>query len=175
MAVQQRPTWLNQLPSHSIFELDEQEYLEWSRINSRDNTKTSTPSTSSLSGPRPGTSQRASFGLEDLQEEYQRANQGLSCMVVYRQDMYVAVGRQIRYANLSDLKSNVENHGRAAAAEYIESKQHKVGRSCWVDKPRRCYFFSSEEFGFFQSRGYLSLTIPLSLYDCGYGTDPQGG
>ncbi|KAG0247002.1 hypothetical protein BGX31_000032 [Mortierella sp. GBA43] len=127
MAEQQRPTWLNQLPNHSIFELDEQEYLEWARINSKgDRPKGAGNNTASVPGSRLVTGQRNSFGLDDLQEEYKQAYQGLSCMIVHRQDMYVAVGRQIRYTNLSDLKSGVENHGRAAAAEYIENKQHKT-------------------------------------------------
>ncbi|KAF9963681.1 hypothetical protein BGZ65_001260 [Modicella reniformis] len=148
MASQQRPTWLNQLPAHSIFELDEQEYLEWTRINCNNNkakapvpkllAKTNnTPFTSFQPGgtSRFSTGQQSfgqqsfgqqSFGLEELQEEYKQANQGLSCMVVYHQDMYVAVGRQIRYTNLSDLKNGVENSGRVIATEYIENKQHKV-------------------------------------------------
>ncbi|KAF9179505.1 hypothetical protein BGZ50_006876 [Haplosporangium sp. Z 11] len=148
----QRPTWLNQLPDHSIFELDEQEYLEWTRLNnSNSNEKPlnqSTLSTSYLSiskGPTSfsssrfsssgfgATVQKETFGLDELKEEYQQAYQGLSCMVVHAQDLYVAVGRQIRYSSLADLKKGVENHGRAAAAEYLENKQHKVLKIQHID------------------------------------------
>ncbi|KAG0216036.1 hypothetical protein BGX33_000557 [Mortierella sp. NVP41] len=130
-----RPTWLNQLPDHSIFELDEQEYLEWTQQNStttsatKDNktddvSKGSLASRFSFKATTPQT--KDSFGLDDLKEEYQGAYQGLSCMAVRGQDMYVAIGRQIRYTSLGDLKKGVENHGRDAAIEYIDSRQHKV-------------------------------------------------
>ncbi|KAG0197999.1 hypothetical protein BGX28_008502 [Mortierella sp. GBA30] len=135
----QRPTWLNQLPDHSIFELDEQEYLAWTKLNS----KTSSQSTStqfSLSkasgfgtGFGSSSAQKESFGLDELKVEYQQSYQGLSCMAVHAQDMYVAVGRQIRYTSLADLKKGVETHGRIAAEEYINNKQHKVLKIEHVD------------------------------------------
>ncbi|KAG0363855.1 hypothetical protein BC939DRAFT_503493 [Gamsiella multidivaricata] len=137
MTERQRPTWLNQLPDHSIFELDEQEYLEWVRIsNSKAKATDAMPRNTSAhsskllaqpySGSRLGTGQKPSFGLDDLQEEYGQAYQGLSCMVVHGQDMYVAVGRQVRLTSLGELKKGVENNGRVAAAEFIDQKQHKV-------------------------------------------------
>ncbi|KAG0310912.1 hypothetical protein BGZ99_010466 [Dissophora globulifera] len=129
MSTPNRPTWLNQLPDHSIFELDEQEYLEWTRTNHPSTTTaatTRTPHASSLAKYQFNSGHKESFGLEELKEEYQRASQGLSCMVIYGQDMYVAVGRQVRHTSLADLKKGVENHGRAAATEYIDKKHHKV-------------------------------------------------
>ncbi|KAF9130722.1 hypothetical protein BG015_003966 [Linnemannia schmuckeri] len=151
-----RPTWLNQLPDHSIFELNEQEYLEWSQqaaaaaaqeketnksttttFNDDSTNKGSlaarfsyglsstkaTPPPSAWPKPEPV---RESYGLDDLNEEYQGAYQGLSCMAVRGQDLYVAVGRQIRYASLEELKMGVEYRGREAAIEYIDKRQHKV-------------------------------------------------
>ncbi|KAH7032466.1 nuclear pore component-domain-containing protein [Linnemannia elongata] len=152
-----RPTWLNQLPDHSIFELNEQEYLEWSqqaaaaaahekdankattttttnndpinqgslasRFSFGASTTNATPSPSAWPKPEPV---KDSYGLEDLSEEYQGAYQGLSCMAVRGQDLYVAVGRQIRYASLEELKMGVEYRGREAAIEYIDKRQHKV-------------------------------------------------
>ncbi|KAF9358550.1 hypothetical protein BGX26_001494 [Mortierella sp. AD094] len=144
-AERQRPTWLNQLPEHSIFELDENEYLEWARINNATKSKVanvnqtsqSTPFgnslASSLAGSRLGMKQKESFGLDELQEEHQKAYQGLSCMALHGQDLYVAVGRQIRHTSLAELKKGVENHGRAAAADFIDKKQHKVLKVQHVD------------------------------------------
>ncbi|KAF9290754.1 hypothetical protein BGZ68_006151 [Mortierella alpina] len=136
----QRLTWLNQLPAHSIFELDEDEYLAWKKLNS------STAAVHSVPTKPPGSSlfpaskasgstlvQKESFSLDELRDEYQRSYQGLSCMAVHGQDMYVAVGRQVRYASLADLKKGVETQGREAASEYIDSKQHKVLRIQHVD------------------------------------------
>ncbi|KAF9585090.1 hypothetical protein BGW38_003933 [Lunasporangiospora selenospora] len=129
----QKPTWLNQLPDHSIFELDEQEYLEWARLNnsSAGATTVSTTSKAAKSGfgfgvPTTFTSDRDSVGLDELKEDYEQLFQGLSCMAIHGQDLYVAVGRQVRYTSLADLKKGVETHGRNAAASYIQQKQHKV-------------------------------------------------
>ncbi|KAF8929829.1 hypothetical protein BGZ47_000863 [Haplosporangium gracile] len=151
-----RPTWLNQLPDHSIFELNEQEYLEWSQqavaataqgkeTNKSTTTTTNNDSTnkgslaarfsygpsSAKATPPPSAWPKPepvkdSYGLDDLNEEYQGAYQGLSCMAVRGQDLYVAVGRQIRYASLEELKMGVEYRGREAAIEYIDKRQHKV-------------------------------------------------
>ncbi|KAF9204316.1 hypothetical protein BGZ49_005441 [Haplosporangium sp. Z 27] len=140
----QRPTWLNQLPEHSIFELDENEYLEWARINNTgDRSKNANQGsqgsqfgnslTSSLGGSRLDVKQKESFGLDELQEEHQKAYQGLSCMALHGQDLYVAVGRQVRHASLAELKKGVENHGQAAAADFIHKKQHKVLKIQHVD------------------------------------------
>lgn len=152
-----RPTWLNQLPDHSIFELNEQEYLEWSqqaaaaaahekeankstttittnndsanqgslasRFSFGASTTKATPPLSAWPKPEPV---KDSYGLDDLNEEYQGAYQGLSCMAVRGQDLYVAVGRQIRYASLEELKMGVEYRGRESAIEYIDKRQHKV-------------------------------------------------
>ncbi|KAF9139854.1 hypothetical protein BGX30_007386 [Mortierella sp. GBA39] len=152
-----RPTWLNQLPDHSIFELNEQEYLEWSqqaaaaaahekeanrftattttnndstnqgslasRFSFGASTTNATPPPSAWPKPEPV---KDSYGLDDLNEEYQGAYQGLSCMAVRGQDLYVAVGRQIRYASLEELKMGVEYRGRESAIEYIDKRQHKV-------------------------------------------------
>ncbi|KAF9930478.1 hypothetical protein FBU30_000450 [Linnemannia zychae] len=142
-----RPTWLNQLPDHSIFELNEQEYLEWSQqaaaaaahekelmksTTSADDSKGSLASRFSYTNSSVKSTTAAAdatkdaFGLEDLKEEYQEAYQGLSCMAVRGQDLYVAVGRQIRYASLEELKMGVEYHSREAAIEYIDKRQHKI-------------------------------------------------
>ncbi|KAF9953512.1 hypothetical protein BGZ70_000217 [Mortierella alpina] len=135
----QRLTWLNQLPAHSIFELDEDDYLTWKQLNSKTtHAVTQKPLGSSSLFPASNTGgsasvQKESFGLDELKDEYQRAYQGLSCMAVHGQDMYVAVGRQVRYASLADLKKGVETQGREAASEYIDSKQHKVLKIQHVD------------------------------------------
>lgn len=150
-----RPTWLNQLPDHSIFELNEQEYLEWSQqaaaaaAYEKETSKSTTtanndsigkgslaarfsygasstntiPAPSAWPKPEPP---KDSYGLDELNEEYQGAYQGLSCMAVRGQDLYVAVGRQIRYASLEELKMGVEYRGLDAAIEYIDKRQHKV-------------------------------------------------
>jgi hypothetical protein len=149
-----RPTWLNQLPDHSIFELNEQEYLEWSQqavaaaAYEKEANKSTTASNDSISKgslaarfsygasstntipapsawPKPEAA-KDSYGLDELNEEYQGAYQGLSCMAVRGQDLYVAVGRQIRYASLEELKMGVEYRGQEAAIEYIDKRQHKV-------------------------------------------------
>ncbi|KAF9428188.1 hypothetical protein BGZ76_002025 [Entomortierella beljakovae] len=142
----QKPTWLNQLPNHSIFELDENEYLEWARINNANKNTVAAnqdskqqqqqlgnSTASTLSGFKFGAKQKESFGLDDLQEDHQKSYQGLSCMVMHGQDLYVAVGRQVRHTSLAELKKGVENHGRAAATEYIDKKQHKVLKLKHID------------------------------------------
>ncbi|KAG0260009.1 hypothetical protein BGZ95_004539 [Linnemannia exigua] len=149
-----KPTWLNQLPDHSIFELNEQEYLEWCQqaqaAAAHEKESNKTTSADSLSNSRgslaarfsyggaslkptnsstwtpPAESTKDSFGLEDLNEEYQKAYQGVSCMATRGQDLYVAVGRQVRYASLEELKRGVEHRGREAAIQYIDQHQHKV-------------------------------------------------
>ncbi|KAF9902043.1 hypothetical protein EC991_005399 [Linnemannia zychae] len=154
-----KPTWLNQLPDHSIFELNEQEYLEWcqqaqaAKTHEKEANKTTTATQNNVLNNSSGNGSLASrfsfgavaapkaptttwtpqpepvkdsFGLDDLNEEYQKAYQGVSCMAIRGQDLYVAVGRQIRYASLEELKRGVEHRGREAAIEFIDERQHKV-------------------------------------------------
>ncbi|KAK3812545.1 MAG: nuclear pore component-domain-containing protein [Linnemannia gamsii] len=149
-----KPTWLNQLPDHSIFELNEQEYIEWCQqaqaaaAHEKESNKTtsadsfnnssgslaarfsyggaSSKPTNSSTWTSSAESTKDSFGLEDLNEEYQKAYQGVSCMATRGQDLYVAVGRQVRYASLEELKRGVEHRGREAAIQYIDQRQHKV-------------------------------------------------
>ncbi|KAG0043747.1 hypothetical protein BGZ83_011067 [Gryganskiella cystojenkinii] len=149
-----KSTWLNQLPEHSIFQLDEQEYLEWARLNNKTlDSKGSTgnainsfgaKSTNSSSNTTVATTNatlfatankmdRDSFGLDELKDDYMEASQGLSCMAVHGQDLFLAVGRQVRHASLSELKKGVENISKTAAEEYIEKKQHKVLKIQHVD------------------------------------------
>ncbi|KAF9103082.1 hypothetical protein BGX27_010737, partial [Mortierella sp. AM989] len=135
-------TLLN-LKNEFIFELDENEYLEWARRNNTDkgidvkqniqSTQSNNSFASTLTGSRLGMKQKESFGLDELQEEQQKASQGLSCMALHGHDLYVAVGRQIRYTSLAELKKGVENLGRAAAADFIDKKQHKVLKIQHVD------------------------------------------
>ncbi|ORZ26791.1 nuclear pore component-domain-containing protein [Lobosporangium transversale] len=54
-------------------------------------------------------------------------------MALHGQDLYVAIGRQIRHTSLAELKKGVENHGQQAATEYIEKKQHKVLEIQYID------------------------------------------
>ncbi|KAG0038674.1 hypothetical protein BGZ82_011253 [Podila clonocystis] len=132
-----RPTWLNQLPQLSIFELDEAEYAEWARRHNKPADKQQISGATSTTSPfgalgksttqPPRTSQqKEGFGLEELQEEIKRSYQGLSCMAVHAQDMYLAVGRQVRHVSLAEVKKGVENHGRDAAVAFVNKKQHKV-------------------------------------------------
>ncbi|KAI1314958.1 hypothetical protein EDD11_001442 [Mortierella claussenii] len=147
----QKQTWLNQLPEHSIFELDEQEYMEWTRINTDsvnsngskilhaetqakqfgqsqgqgvNNLFAASQQRSHANTPVPQPAKP--FGMDELKEEYQQSYLGLSCMALHGQDLYVAVGRQVRHTSLAELKKGVENHGPTAAAEFIDKKQHKV-------------------------------------------------
>lgn len=135
-----KSTWLNQLPDHSVFQLDEQEYLEWARHHMPDSsgasknsnalsTRSKDFSMNAEKAPLFATTSkldRDSFGLEELKDDFKEAQLGLSCMVVHGQDLFLAVGRQVRYASLSDLKKNVENISMKAAEEFMEKKQHKV-------------------------------------------------
>ncbi|KAF9216317.1 hypothetical protein BGZ59_010191 [Podila verticillata] len=133
-----RPTWLNQLPQLSIFELDEAEYAEWARRHNKPTDKAqisdaaSTPSLLGAFGksttlqPQRTSQHKDAFGLDELKEEIKQSYQGLSCMAVHAQDMYLAVGRQIRHVSLAEVKKGVENHGRDAAAAFVNKKQHKV-------------------------------------------------
>ncbi|KAG0088950.1 hypothetical protein BGZ93_010119 [Podila epicladia] len=132
-----RPTWLNQLPQLSIFELDEAEYAEWARRHNKPAGKTQISSATSTLGSfgalsksttqPPQTSQhKDAFGLDELKEEIKRSYQGLSCMAVHAQDMYLAVGRQVRHVSLAEVKKGVENHGREAATSFVNRKQHKA-------------------------------------------------
>jgi len=145
-------TWLNQLPDHSVFQLDEQEYLEWARHNMPDSSGASNMNAFGARNKDIGTTtektplfattskmDRDSFGLEELKDDYREAHLGLPCMVVHGQDLFLAVGRQVRYASLSDLKKNVENISRTVAEEFMEKKQHKV--NLLVFKRRRKIVF----------------------------------
>ncbi|KAG0238928.1 hypothetical protein BGW42_000089 [Actinomortierella wolfii] len=123
------PTWLNQLPEHSIFELDEREYNEWlhgSMGNDNDSkTATDNNNKSSLS-VKDGFPKVADHSLQDLSRDHGYAVHGLACMTVYEQELFVAVGRQIRHASLTDLKKNVDGFSADKAFEYIEKKHHQV-------------------------------------------------
>ncbi|KAF9158809.1 hypothetical protein DFQ26_007216 [Actinomortierella ambigua] len=125
------PTWLNQLPEHSIFELNEREYNEWLHGTSEDSdTQKDTKNSKSDAAPAPvnnSTKAKApDHSLQDLSREHGYAVHGLACMIVFEQELFVAVGRQVRHASLTDLKKNVDGFSPEKAFEFLEKKHHQV-------------------------------------------------
>ncbi|KAF9973191.1 hypothetical protein BGZ73_003602 [Actinomortierella ambigua] len=124
------PTWLNQLPEHSIFELNEREYNEWlhgtnddSKKDVKDSKNNATPSPFSSSSAK---ANAPDHSLQDLSREHGYAVHGLACMAVFEQELFVAVGRQVRHASLTDLKKAVDGFSADKAFEYLEKKRHRV-------------------------------------------------